>query len=273
MPKNIHNKLITVLLILSSWSAFSVQAENQKKSASMFSNGQLEHYFRHSLFLSVSTDLSPQITGQHLAGTNPPILVAAQNATIDGSADGIKSVGYNMKYIPDLDLGLGLEFGVYYSNTYVPRQLATLRGDNGAILVHPLTRGPLIVNSPSSYIQTADFYMGAWYSFPEITSFNSQALNLGFTPYVGAGYTRVLGKWRRSFFNPSNPNDRYGQISSTDIDGYYVSGKIGAHFLQHCSVEFEYAQHFLQADSFRSFNINGSDIEYDRFSFNLLFNF
>lgn len=241
----------------------------------------LDHHIRHGLFFSISNDFNADITGKHLAGINTYPYVAPRKATINGDVSGIKSVGYNLKYTPNKKLGLGVEFGVYYSNTRVPSQNSTLRGTDGQTLTHPLPgeglqprdpfgRGLLVVSSPSSYMQTADFYMGALYSFPEFTVFDSVYGKV--TPYVGAGYTRVLGRWHRSFYSPDNPND-YGKKGSTAVNGYYTSGKIGVHFLKHCSLEGEYAVYDLDADAFRSFNINGSDIEYDRFSLNLIINF
>lgn len=260
---SLNNMRTKIMLLLTSCLALT-------SHPALAANTPLDHHIRHGLFFSVAHEFDADISGKHLAGTNTPPYLAPRKATINGDVAGIKSVGYNIKYTPSRKLGLGVEFGVYYSNTEVPGQLATLKGRDGVVLTHPLTRLPLIVPSPSSYMQTADFYMGALYSFPEFTLFNSPYGKI--TPYVGAGYTRVLGRWHRSFYSDSMPQD-YGKKDSTAVNGYYTSGKIGIHFLQHISLEGEYAVHNLHADEFRSFNINGSNIEYDRFALNLIINF
>lgn len=289
------NTSINIIMLLSMFASVliltvqNVRAENQNDPYLVAPDTSLDHHIRHGLYLSISQGFDAEVSGKHLAYTpTPPFYSAqtpfhsAQKATSNADVSGIKSVGYNIRYIPDMDLGLGVEFGVYYSNTHVPRQVASLKGSNGETLqtlvgFDPNTGAPILdplnVDSPSSYMQTADFYMGAFYSFPELSFLNSSALDIGFTPYVGAGYTRVLGRWNRSFYDAATHPQDYGKKDSTAVNGYYVSGKIGAQVFKHFSIEGEYAVYDLHADAFRSLNINGADIHYDRFSLSIIFNF
>lgn len=262
-----------------------------------FPGVKLDHDFRHGVFLglAVSEHLEVDISGKHYGrgGTT----FGAINASTEGHISDIYSAGYNFRYFPSLDLGFGLEVGFNYSRTNAPTQMSALLDGNGDPLIVPdldksgnpvfeptglappdpqiklKTRELTNIESPSSYIDAADFYVGGLYEFGEFDLYAGNGWTLNVSPYIGGGHARTLGKWRRSFFSgiPNDPN--YGKSGRTSVIGYYSSAKIGVHIFDHFSVEAEYAWHRMRAKSFRSFNIDGARAKYERLSVNIIYNF
>lgn len=247
-------KIKSLLAIIATIITFNTAAEGNK----------------HGIYLSLSKTTKGDISGKHSAQKNG--MSADADATIkDGKLSAIKSFGYNFRSAPNR--GLSYEFGIYSTKIKAPRQLTTLLGDDGNALIHPLSGSSLPVNtqlavdSPSSYIKSIDIYFGALYNLTKIEQF---------APYIGIGFARVDGDWHQSFFNPDpaalgDPN--YGQSGKTPVDGRYVSIKAGGSFAENYNIELEFAQYNLHADSFRSLNINGADVDFRRTSLNFIYNF
>ncbi len=233
---------------------------------------QAEMQIKHGFYLSESLgNVSADISGKHqdfakFIGDNPED-ITEENATIyDARISNIRSFGYNLRYIPEV--GFGYEFGIYSTKIKSPQQNAALIHDDGSPFKQNTATGPIdvVVNSPSSYIKTIDVYIGGLYNFAKI--------NQNYTPYVGAGYARVSGDWYNSYYRGTPGYDpRYGTEGKTKVDGNYISLKVGMNFNEHYNLELEHAKHKLHADSFRSFNINGSDLKFSRTSLNFIYNF
>jgi len=236
---------------------------------------QAEMTLKHGIYLSESLgDIKADISGKHqdfgrFNGTNPSD-ITEKNATIyNGKISNARSFGYNLRYVPKV--GFGYELGLYLTKMKMPTQGAALIHDNGDAFKELTPTGPkdIVVDSPSSYIKTTDLYLGGLYNFATIDKL---------TPYVGLGYAKVKGDWYNSYYRgtprtASNPDPDYGKKGKTKIDGHYISVKVGINFNEHYNLELEHAKHKLHADSFRSFNINGSDSKFNRTSLNFIYSF
>lgn len=232
---------------------------------------QAETGFKHGLYLSQSlNNISSDISGKHqdfanFIGTNPQA-ITEENANVSGEISDYRSFGYNLRYAPEV--GFGYEFGIYSTKIKIPTQDAALiHNDGTAFRVNtPAGARDLVVDSPSSYIKTIDIYLGGLYNFPKIKQ--------AYIPYIGAGYAKTKGDWHNSYYRGTPGADpRYGTEGKTDVSGNYISFKAGVNFLTQYNLELEFAKHKFHADSFRSFNINGSDAEFERTSLNFVYQF
>ncbi|KAF3978733.1 MAG: outer membrane beta-barrel protein [Methylococcales symbiont of Iophon sp. n. MRB-2018] len=230
-----------------------------------------EMQLRHGFHISGSLDnSSADVSGKHqdfaaFIGTNPEA-ITEENATVDGKISSAFSFGYNLRYVPEV--GFGCEFGVYLSRINIPKQDAALIHDDGTAFRANTLTGPVnvVVDSPSSYIGVVNLYAGGLYNFVKIAD--------NYTPYIGAGYARVIGNWHNSYYRGTPGDDpRYGTEGKTKVDGHYISVKAGINLSEHYNLEVEYARYNLHADSFRSFNINGADAEFSKTSLNFVYSF
>lgn len=247
-------KYIIISLLLISW---QIQAESS---------------FKHGIYLSQSIgNIDADISGKHqdfsaFTGTNPQD-ITEENANIyNGQVSNYRSFGYNLRHTPKI--GFGYEVGIYLTKIKLPTQQAALIHDDGIGFKQNTPSGPVdvVVDSPSSYIKTFDIYIGGLYNFAKIAQ--------TYTPYIGAGYAKTKGDWFNSYYSGTPGNDpRYGTEGKTNINGNYISFKVGANFMEHYNIELEHAKHKFHADSFRSFNINGSDANFNRNTLNFIYNF
>ena len=241
---------------------------------------QAEMTLKHGIYLSQSlSDIKADISGKHrntatyqgkdLGGSGTPYanLPTANASIYDGKISNARSFGYNLRYAPKV--GFGYELGLYFTKMKMPAQDVALIHDNGSAF--QASGKDLAPSQPSSYMKTTDLYLGGLYNFATIDKL---------TPYVGFGYAKVKGDWYKSSWRgyPSLPDTSdeaagYGQSGKTKIDGHYISAKVGINFNEHYNLELEHAKHDLHADSFRSFDINGLDAEFDRTSLNLIYSF
>jgi len=246
---------------------------------------QAEMTLKHGIYLSESLrGINADISGKHkdtaayqgkdrvpqLGGSLYANLPTANASIYDGKISSARSFGYNLRYAPKV--GFGYELGFYLTKMKMPTQNATLIHDNGDAFRKLTETGPadLTVDSPSSYIQTTDLYLGGLYNFAAVDNI---------MPYVGLGYAKVKGDWYKSYWRgypdviDSVEVSGYGQKGKTKVDGHYISAKVGINFNKHYNLELEHARHDLHADSFRSFDINGLDAEFKRTSLNLIYSF
>ncbi len=240
--------------------------------SSLFFALQAQAEFKHGLYISDSLgNIGVDVSGKHqdfaaFTGSNPQS-ITEENANIyDGRISNMRSFGYNLRNVPEV--GFGYEFGVYSTKVKIPQQNAALIHDNGSAFTKNTLTGPvdIVVDSPSSYIKTIDIYLGGLYNFAKVKE--------NYTLYVGAGYAKIKGDWYNSYYRGIPGEDpEYGKKGKTKVDGYYTSIKTGVNFNKNYNLELEYAKHKLHADSFRSFNINGSDAEFSRTSLNFIYNF
>lgn len=241
----------------------AVATYTQKANA----NNEFKHGF------SINTNIGStkgDISGKHLdyenfVGTNPQAITAQDANILDGLIDDSWSFGYNLRYIPQA--GLGYEVGIYKTKTKLPTQDAALKHNDGSAFKQNTLTGPIdvVVASPSSEIETVDIYLGGIYRFTAVN---------GITPYVGAGYAKTKGKWNNSYYSGEPGDDpEYGTRGETDVKGNYKSLKGGVDFNNGWSVELERSNHEFYAEAFRSFNISGSDTDYDKTSIGLLWHF
>ncbi len=233
---------------------------------------EAEKEFKHGFYLSESLgNITAETDGKHqdfeaFVGNNPRDITEENANVYNGKVSNMRSFGYNLRYIEKV--GFGYELGIYLTKIKIPQQKAGLIHDDGTAFRQNTASGPIdvVVDSPSSYVKTIDIYVGGLYNFAKI--------NQNYAPYIGAGYARVKGDWYNSYYSGSPGDDpRYGTEGKTKIDGHYISAKIGVNFNQNYNLELEYAKHKLHADSFRSFNINGADVELNRTSLNFIYNF
>ncbi|CAC9434897.1 hypothetical protein BHECKSOX2_545 [Bathymodiolus heckerae thiotrophic gill symbiont] len=232
---------------------------------------QAEMTLKHGFYLSKSAgSIDADISGKHqdfsaFTGTNPEDITEKNARIYDGKISNARSFGYNLRYTPKV--GFGYELGLYFTKIKMPTQNAALIHDDGSAFKAFAPNGNIIdvvVKSPSSHITTTDLYLGGLYNFTTVDKI---------TPYVGLGYAKVKGNWHQSYYRGTPGGVGYGQSGKTKIDGHYVSAKAGVNFKENYNLELEHAKHKLHADAFRSFNINGSDSEFNRTSVNLIINF
>ncbi len=231
---------------------------------------QAERVFKHGVYLSHSLgDIKADISGKHqdFSGFNgDPASITEKNANIyNGKISSYRSLGYNLRYMPKV--GFGYELGVYRTKIAMPKQLAALMHDDGTAFKKPTLSGlvDVVVDSPSSYLETTDIYAGGLYNFAAIKQM--------YNPYVGLGYAKVKGDWYNSYYSGTSGDPEYGTKDKTGVNGSYISAKAGVNFMQHYNLELEYAKHKFYAQSFRSFNINGSNSSFNRISINFIYNF
>lgn len=232
---------------------------------------QAKMTLKHGIYLSESLgNIQADISGKHqdferFVRTNPEA-ITEENATVyDGKISDARSFGYNLRYVPKV--GFGYELGLYLTKMKMPTQDAALIHDNGDAFKQFTATGAqvaIVVDSPSSYIKTTDLYLGGLYNFATVDNM---------MPYVGFGYAKVKGDWYNSYYRGTPGDPEYGTKGKTKVDGHYISVKVGLNFNEHYNLELEHAKHKLEADSFRSFNINGSDAEFNRTSLNLIYSF
>lgn len=233
---------------------------------------QAKMKLKHGIYLSHSiSSTTADTSGKHhdfanFIGTNPEAITISNANIYDGKISKIHSFGYNMRYLQEV--GFGYELGIYVTKVSIPKQDAALIHDDGSAFKQNTPQGPtnVVVDSPYSYQKTTDVYLGGLYNFAEIKP--------GYTPYVGIGYARVKGDWYNSYYRGTPGEDpRYGTEGKTNIDGDYISFKVGLNFKEHYNLELEYSKHKRHADVFRSLNINGSDTKFSQTSINLLYTF
>lgn len=219
---------------------------------------QAQKTLKHGLYIGISAkSMNADVSGKHLDKNG-----SAQNATINNSkVSKVHSFGYNIRYMPKV--GFGYESGLYFTQISAPSQNVTLMHDDGTAFKDGSDQD-YVVASPSSYLSTTDLYLGGLYNFAKINQV---------TPYVGVGYAKVKGNWYKSYYQRGGLESEYGTKGKTKINGHYISAKIGINFMNNYNIELEHAKHKINADAFRSFNINGSDVKFSRTSINLISNF
>lgn len=227
--------------------------------------------WKHGIVVGTQVDDgSADISGQHkdyegFVGNNPEVITDSNANILDGIISKSKVLGYNVRYIPKV--GWGFEAGIYKRAVKSPRQNVALKHDDGSAFIVQTEFGAadIVVDSPESTIETVDIYFGGLYRFAAIK---------GITPYVGAGYAVAKGKWKGSYYSGTPGEDpRYGNEGEVDINGSYVGIKMGVDLANGFSIELQQTQHKMEADSFRSFDINGADVDYNINSLNLLYHF
>lgn len=229
-----------------------------------------EREFKHGFLIGTSTgNTKGDVRGKHLdyknfIGNNLEAITEENANVLDALISSSRSVGYNLRSIPET--GWGYEIGIYKTNIKISRQKNALKHDDGSAFTQNTATGPvdIIVESPSSEIETIDIYFGGLYRFTAVR---------GVTPYLGAGYTKTKGKWKKSYYSGVPNGPEYGTKGETDVKGNNSSVKVGLDFDNGFSLEYQYSKNELKADSFRSFNINGADTEYKIKSLNLLYHF
>ncbi len=193
---------------------------------------------------------SSDISGKHLNLYNPrdPSTYREETTKVEGGQiDDIFTLGYTYKRGQQgspiaLDLGLSINQG------YVSPQTIRLVSQEGPFNVES--------DQPQAEIRYFELYLGGSYSFA----------GGGNGPYVGAGVSLVQGKAYKTFYNLQDlltGVGSYGQSGSSSMDGHAVSLKAGMKY-DEFSVELEHGMYDLHVDQFRSFEINGADLEFDR---------
>ena len=120
---------------------------------------------------------------------------------------------------------------------------------------------------PKADGESLDLYGGVLYRFDAGT---------GYTLYLGAGLAYVTGKVHKTFYSFEDSflggGERYGQSGSSRFDGFAYGAKAGVKF-DRFSMEAEFKRHDLHIDSYRSFNIDGGDLKYNRLMLNVIVGF
>ena len=228
--------------------AFAAQADNHEM-------GQPD--MQHGVRLGYSIKSDATITGQHQNLYNPtdPATWRVEETVADGEIGDILSLGYNFRNYQGGG-NLGYEFDVSLNKLWIPAQTVTLDSKEG----------PIPSPQPKADAESLDLYVGVLYRFDTETDY---------TPYVGAGLAYVIGKAHKTFYSLDDlltMGGQYGQSGSSSFDGFSYGAKAGVRF-DRFSVEAELKRHDLHIDSFRSFNIDGGDLKYNRLMFNVLVGF
>lgn len=229
--------------------AFSAQASDE-------SMGQ--HDMQHGVRIGWSIKSDATITGQHQNLYNLPDLTCCVEETeADGEIGDILSFGYNFRNYHGGG-NLGYEFDASLNKLWIPAQTITLDSKESPF-VYPSEQ-------PKADAESLDLYGGILYRFGTGT---------GYTPYVGAGLAYIIGKVHKTFYSLEDlltDGGMYGQSGSSRFDGFAYGVKAGMTF-DRVSVEAEFKRHDLHIDSFRSFNIDGGNLEYNRLMFNVIVGF
>ncbi len=193
---------------------------------------------------------SSDISGKHLNLYNPfdPSTYRIETTNVeDGRIDDIFSLGYVYKRIQESS-PIGLDVGFSVNQGYVSPQTIRLVSQEGSFNVAS--------DQPQAEIRYFELYVGGTYAFSDTET----------GPYVGAGVSLVKGKAYKTFYNLQDlltGVGSYGQSGSSNMDGHAISVKVGMKY-SGFSVELEHGMYDLHVDSFRSFEINGADLEFDK---------
>ena len=212
--------------------------------------------FSHGIRIGYAPNSGAEISGKHNNLYNPadPSSWRIEDTVAkDGEITDTFSIAYNGRNF--LDGGnFGYEVDVSLNRLYIASQKITLDSQQGPFLVSS--------NQPPADATSIDFYLGGIYRFDS---------SGGPTPYVGAGAAYVKGRAYKTFYNLSDllqGINTYGQSGSTNFDGHAFSVKAGMQF-ESFAIELEASRHSVHLDSYRSFEINGGDMDYDKATLSL----
>ena len=233
--------------------AFSAQAGDE---------GMGQPDMQHGVRIGWSIKSDATITGQHqnlYDLTNPlsPTSWKVEETGADAEIGNILSLGYNFRNYHGGG-NLGYEFDASLNKLWIPSQTVTLDSKEGPFMIDS--------KQPKADAESLDLYGGVLYRFDTGTSY---------TPYIGAGLTYVIGRVHKTFYSLEDllsGGEMYGQSGSSRFDGFAYGAKAGVSF-DRFSVEAEFKRHDLHIDSFRSFSLDGGDLEYNRLMFNVVVGF
>lgn len=203
-----------------------------------------------SIKIGYAPSSSSEISGRHLNLYNPrdPSTYRIENTRAEGGKiNDTYSLGYFVKRSKESS-PWGFVWGVSLNQGKVDSQDIRLVSQEGLFEVTS--------SQPRAEMRYLDLYFGGEYAF--------SGGNNG--PYVGAGLSLVKGKAYRSFYSLNDlltGGGLYGQSGSSSMDGHAFSIKAGMKYAKF-AIELEQSRYDLHIDSFRSFDINGADIEFDR---------
>ena len=217
---------------------------------------------KHGIKLYFSSSYTGHIEGKHVAIISLSELTPV-DSKVDGEIDGDIFLGYNLQSTNFFSFSRGFfdyDFHIGFKRQFTPKQTNQVRRADGLPTIASLPP----VDSPNSYIHTIDLYFGMIYTFPKLGKFYY---------YLGLGVHTMNGYWHRSYYNPDNSELDYGEKGKTKSSGYGLSMKGGIKLTRNWSIELEFGQYLQKADSFRSFNFNGLEMEYTSLGLSLIYFF
>ncbi len=214
----------------------------------------------HGIKFGYARDSSAEISGKHLNLYNPsdPSSYRIENTKTEGAEiNDIFSVGYVYRNPLSDNSPFAIDFSATLNRMNISPQTIRLVSQEG----------PYTTNSdqPDAYGSYLELYFGGTYSF-------GSAAN---KPYIGAGVSLITGKANKTFYNLEDlltGVNTYGQSGRSNMDGTAFAIKGGMDF-DTFRVELEHGLYDLHIDAFRSFEINGADLEFDKTMLSMILDF
>ena len=213
---------------------------------------------QHGIKIGYASGSESLVSGKHLNLYKPfdPSTYRIEDTQAQGGeVNDMVSLGYSFRK-PINDGPFSLDIGATMTDGFIAAQEVNLVSQEGPFDVKS--------DQPDADIRMFELYLGGIYNFPESS---------GIRPYVGAGISLITGKANKTFYKLSDllqGIDTYGQSGSSDLDGTALSVKAGINY-DRFAVELEVSQYDLHVDSFRSFEINGADLEIDKVMLSMIF--
>ncbi len=204
----------------------------------------------HGISLGYAHNSDLLIKGKHLNLYNPvdsDSWRVEQTETSGAEISDTYTLGF--RYKNNFDLPVTFELGVSYTYGKFEAQNIGLVSQEGSFSIRS--------DQPKADARFFELYAGTIYKFDS---------GKKYTPYIGAGLSYFKGKAYRTFYSTQDllaGIDSYGKSGSSDMDGFGASVKAGIRY-EKVSVELEYGEYDGVIDAFRSFQIDGADIDFER---------
>ena len=182
------------------------------------------------------------IKGVHARPAAPNEMTVA----IDPQANNTFSIGYSYRYADTSTSRWKLDVGISLNKIVIPSQSAVLKFQTDGTT--------FTVAQPPASLEYGEVYVGGLYDI--------------FGPrsplYVGGGLSYISGTAVKTFYKAGSPS-LYGKSGSSSLTGTKVAIKTGYNFANH-AVELEFGKNNLHVQKYRSFNIDGSDMNFNTVS-------
>lgn len=202
----------------------------------------------HSIKLGYAAGSSATISGKHLNLYNlrdPSSYKVEQTHAEDGELSDIFSFGYQLR--KPLNNRIELDLGASLVQANMAAQKVRLVSQQGPFQTTS--------NQPDAHARYLELYLGGVMPF---------AGSATMRPYIGGGLSLIYGKAYKTYYNLEEllaGAGTYGQSGSANMDGMGISLKAGLQF-NRWALELSHGRYDAHIDNFRSFEIDGADLEF-----------
>ena len=218
-------------------------------SAIFISTGALAQDTRHGIRFGYAPNSSASLSGKHLNLYNPvdPSSYRVEETTAEGAEiSAIFSLGYQLR--KPLGERFALDLSLSLTQANIDAQQVELVSKEGPYRIRS--------DQPAAEARYLELYAGGIYQF------DGSAV----IPYLGAGASLLRGKAYNTYYNLQEllaGAGTYGQSGSENMDGVGFTLKAGVQF-ERWALELSHGRYDAHIDSFRSFEIDGADLEFDQ---------